>query len=397
MKLNYRATMLACYNGYITQAICINLAPLFYLIFQRQYGLTLMHISFLIIFLFLVQLGIDLLATAFSKRMNIRFCILLAHLSTVVGLIGLSVFPEIMSPMVGLLLAEFCLGVGGGFIEVMVSPLIEACPTEGKSGNMSLLHSFYCWGQAGVVLLSGIFFYFFEPDSYWHLLPLFWAFFPLLGAIAFCAVPIYRLPDADRDEQKGAGIFSRPLFWCFFLMMFCAGASEMAMSQWASGFAESALGVSKSVGDLAGPCLFALMMGLARLLYGKLSDRISLERVLMIGCVLCVASYLLAAFSVLPVLAFLGCAICGFSVGVFWPGIISGANVKMPGGGIAMFAVLAVAGDIGCLVGPALSGMVADWFGGDLRAAFCFAVIFPTVNFIALLIQGSNEKKKGSL
>ena len=393
MKLTYRSTMLACYNGYITQAICINLAPLFYVIFQKSYGLSLGQIGILIAFNFLTQLTIDFCASFFSNKLNLRFCAVLAHVMSVVGLIGLSVFPSLLTPYVGLIVAECCLGIGGGFTEVLISPLMEACPTDQKAGNMSFLHSFYCWGQAAVVLLSGIWFYFFEAETSWKLLPFFWALIPLFGAIAFSVVPIYYLPEASPEEKKSGGLFKNPVFWCFILMMFCAGASELTMSQWASSFAESALGVSKTVGDLAGPCLFALMMGVARALYGKFSDRLALEPLMMLGCLLCIASYLIAAFVQIPALAFLGCALCGLSVGIFWPGLLSRATVKIPGAGIAMFALMAVAGDVGCLLGPSAAGAVADLFGGNIRYAFCFAVIFPLINLIVLLIQ--RRKTKG--
>ncbi|MBR2019508.1 MAG: MFS transporter [Clostridia bacterium] len=393
MKLTYRSTMLACYNGYVTQAICINLAPLLYLIFQRQFALSLGEISVLIAANFLVQLAIDLIASFFSKQINLRFCAVFAHLMSVIGLCGLSVFPHLLPPFAGLILAEACLGIGGGFTEVMISPLMEACPTEGKSGNMSLLHSFYCWGQAGVVLLASLFFALFPSEHSWYVLPFLFALVPLAGTVAFCIVPVYYLPADKKKDGQGASLLSNSLFWSFLLMMFCAGAAEMVMSQWASSFAESALGVPKSVGDLAGPCLFAVMMGIARALYGKFSNRIALEPLMLLGCLLCMASYLLAAFVAIPAVAFFGCALCGFSVGIFWPGLISRATVRLPQGGISMFALLAVAGDIGCLAGPSIAGSIADLFGGELRWAFCFAIAFPLINFIALFLQ--NKKKKG--
>ena len=262
MKLDHRFTVLACYNGYITQAICINLMPLFYLSYQEDYGLSLGQISTLIVCNFAVQFSIDFLAAFFSKCMNVRFCTVLAHFVTAVGLLGMWLFPKLLPPYAGLLLSVTCLGVGGGFTEVMISPLIEACPTTEKSAGMSLLHSFYCWGQAGVVLITGVLFCFVDR-GHWSLLPLIWTVIPLMGAIAFCVVPIYHLPSPPQNQTGNRGLFASPSFWAFLLLMLCAGASEMVMSQWASGFAESALGVEKSVGDLLGPCLFALMMGFA--------------------------------------------------------------------------------------------------------------------------------------
>lgn len=386
MKLTHRATMLACYNGYVTQAISINLAPLLYLTFQKEFGLSVSELSGLIAFNFFTQLSIDLLASRYARRMNLRLFTVLAHVLVAVGLAGLSVFPQCLPPYLGLLLAVGLLGLGGGFTEVLISPLLEACPTEGKAGNMSLLHSFYCWGQAAIVLFSGVYFFFLDIEKYWYYLPFLWAIIPLLGAVAFSLVPIYHLP-GDKDDGTGARqLFRMPIFFLFLLMMFCAGAGEMTMSQWSSAFAESALGVPKSMGDLLGPCMFALMMGTARALYGAFSARVNLHRLMLIGCVGCAASYLLAAISPHPAFALLGCALCGLSVGIFWPGILSRATEAIPMGGISMFAILAMAGDLGCLAGPSATGGVADLLGGDLSWAFLIAASFPILCFIALLL-----------
>lgn len=384
MKLTHRSTILACYNGYVTQAICINLAPLLYLTFRTEFGLSVTAISSLIAFNFLAQLTVDVLASRFSHYLNLRLFSVLAHVLTVAGLLGLSFLPYCMPPYVGLLLAELLLGAGGGFTEVLISPLLEACPTEGKSGNMSLLHSFYCWGQAGVVLFSSVFFRIFDIDTAWRFLPMIWALVPFLGAIAFCMVPIYHLPADEAGKSSLRSLFRLPLFFAFLLMMFCAGASEMTMSQWSSAFAESALGVEKTVGDLLGPCAFALMMGIARLFYGKFSQKLPLHRVMAVCCGGCAAAYLLAAFAPHPVFALVGCALCGLSVGVFWPGILSHAAEVIPMGGISMFALLALAGDLGCLIGPSATGALCDAWGGDLRWALCIATVFPLV-FLTLL------------
>ncbi len=397
MKLNHRATMLACYNGYITQAICINLAPLLYVTFRQDLGLTLSHISALIVCNFLFQMAIDLFATLLSSKLNLRACLIIAHLSSVLGLCGMSLLPTLISPFWGLMIAEALLGVGGGFTEVIISPLMEACPTDEKSGSMSLLHSFYSWGQAGVVLLSGIYFALFDIHTAWPYLPCLWAIIPLLGVLAFSVVPIYRLP-ADA-EKKPAGerfaFLSQPLFWSFLCMMLCAGATEMVMSQWASSFVESTLGVDKALGDLLGPCMFALMMGLTRALYGAFSTKIKLRYAMMAGCVACILAYVLAAFSPIPALSLAGCALCGLGVGIFWPGTLSYAAKKLPIGGIAMFSLLAIAGDLGCLVGPSVAGGIADAAGGQLRYAFLFALLFPTVNLLVLMAgKGKNKNKR---
>ena len=393
MRLTHRSTVFACYNGYVTQAICINLAPLLYVVFQEQFDLSVTAIGSLIAVNFLTQLSIDVFASGFSRRINVRLFAILAHVVTALGLVGLSVFPHLLPPYAGLLLAMVCLGVGGGFTEVIISPLLEACPTDGKSGNMSLLHSFYCWGQAGVVLFSGIFFARFDIHAAWGWLPVMWAVVPLFGALLFSIVPIYRLSADEKGGLSLRQLFRMPLFLAFLCMMLCAGASEMVMSQWASAFAESALGVDKRVGDLLGPCMFALMMGTTRALYGKFSARLNLRRLMLWGCVGCAVSYLLAALAPHPLLSLAGCALCGLSVGIFWPGILSRASAAIPLGGTSMFALLAVAGDMGCLLGPGVTGGLAGLAGEDLRWGFCAAILFPVACFIILLLQ--KEKKDG--
>ena len=394
MKLTHRSTILACYNGYITQAICINLAPLLYLTFQREFSLSVTQVGLLIAVNFATQILVDLLASNYADRLNLRAMAILAHIFAAGGLIGLSLFPKFLPPLWGLLLAEAILGLGGGFTEVIISPLMEACPTEEKSGSMSLLHSFYCWGQAGVVLFSGIYFYFFEISTSWHYLPIIWSVIPLAGAVAFAIVPIYTLPTKEGERSPVARLFRTPLFLIFFLMMYCAGAGELVMSQWASAFVESALGIDKALGDLLGPCMFAVTMGTARLLYGRFSARVDLTKWMMWGCIGCAAAYLMAAFAPHPIFALVGCALCGFSVGVFWPGTLSHAAASIPMGGVSMFAILAVAGDIGCLSGPYFAGVIADAAGQDLRAAFVFATIFPIICLTVLCLQ-MRKKHKG--
>ncbi len=387
MKLSHRTTVLACYNGYVTQAISINLAPLLYLTFQKEFSLSLTEISLLIAFNFSAQLLVDLLATRFSHKLNIRASLVAAHIFSALGLFGLSFFPSMMPPLFGLILASLLLGMGGGFTEVLISPLLEACPTEEKAGSMSLLHSFYCWGQASVALLSVLFFRLSGMEN-WRILPCLWMIIPLLGVLAFSAVPLYSLPADEGGKKTSLGrLFRMPLFLAFVVMMFCAGGTEMVMSQWASGFAEAALGVSKETGDLLGPCLFALLMGVSRLLHGRFSAKLKLHRLMLAGCIVCISAYLLAAFSPHPAPALLGCALCGFGVGIFWPGLLSRAAATIPGGGISMFAVLALAGDVGCLVAPSVAGRIAD-AAGDLRMAFVFAILFPLLCFGLLLLQG---------
>ena len=394
MKLTYRSTILACYNGYIMQAICINLAPLFYLTFQKEFSLSVTEISMLIALNFSCQLLVDVIATRYSKHLNLRMISVAAHVVSASGLIGMSFLPYVLPPYAGLLTAVSLLGIGGGLTEVIISPLIEACPTDGKSGNMCLLHSFYCWGQAGVVLFSGIYFAFLDIAEYWRYLPIFWAIIPLMGAVAFCMVPIYRLPGDASGKSSTRALFKNPACLGFLLMMSCGGAAELTMSQWASAFAESALGIPKELGDLFGPCMFALMMGTVRALYGKFSNVVNLRVLMEIGCVICIIAYLLAAFVPIPALSLVSCALCGIGVALFWPGVLSQASASIPMGGISMFALLAVAGDLGCLIGPSVAGSLVDLLGGDLRLAFCFTLPFPIILLVMLLLQKGRKGGK---
>jgi len=387
---SYTHTVNASYVGYITQAIVNNFAPLLFLTFQRSYAIPLSKITLLVTFNFAIQLLVDFVSAKFVDRIGYRVSIVAAHLFAAVGLAGLGLFPGLFAdPFVGLLLAVFFYAIGGGIIEVLISPIVEACPSESKSAAMSLLHSFYCWGHVFVVVASTVFFAFAGIAS-WKILACAWAVVPLANAFYFTQVPIAKLTE-DGEGLSIRKLASMKIFWVFVLLMVCAGASEQAMSQWASAFAESGLRVSKTVGDLAGPCLFAIMMGVARVFYSRLSERIDLERFMAWGGGFCVAGYLLAAFAPHPILSLVGSAIVGFSVGIFWPGTFSIASRKCPKGGTAMFALLALAGDLGCSGGPTVVGFVSNAFSGNLKAGFLAAIVFPV-----LLIFGLKLSKKTS-
>ena len=375
---NYNHTLYASYLGYVCQAIVNNLAPLLFLTLQRTYGISLGQITLLVTFNFGVQLLVDLASTLFVDRLGYRRCAVIAHVCCALGLAGLAVLPELLPhPYVGLLAAVCLYAVGGGLIEVLISPIVEACPTEKKDAAMCLLHSFYCWGCVLVIALSTAFLALLGSDS-WRMLPLLWALVPAANAMLFSRVPVNSL------TPEGGGMSVRELlrssgFWLLALLMVCAGASELSMSQWASAFAEKGLGISKTLGDLAGPCFFAVLMGLARVLYAAFSDRISLLGFMRGSCVLCVASYLLAVFAPHPALALLGCGLCGLSVGILWPGVFSIAAGRMPAGGTALFALLALGGDLGCSSGPTLVGDVSARAGGGLQAGLLAAILFPLV------------------
>lgn len=388
----YEHTIYASYIGYITQAVVNNFAPLLFLTFAADYGLTLDRITFITTVNFAVQLIVDLLSTKFADRIGQRVCIVSAHIFAAAGLAGLAVLPEILpDPYTGIMLSAVLYAVGGGLIEVLISPIVEACPTEKKEAAMSLLHSFYCWGHMGVVLLSTAFFKLFGIGN-WHILALIWAAVPLLNAVYFLFVPLYELPSEEKSSPVRS-ILRQPMFLLIMIVMVCAGASEQAVSQWSSAFAESALNVSKTVGDLAGPCCFALFMGISRAVYGKYSEKLPLNRFMLFSAVLCIFCYMLIALSPSPVWGLIGCAVCGFSVGIFWPGTYSSAAKIFPRGGTSMFALMALAGDIGCSAGPTVAGLTANAAGGDLKAGIDAAMIFPIVILVGIILLGRNEKK----
>lgn len=391
MKENYKKTMYACFIGYIVQAIVNNFAPLLFVTFQKSYQIPLSRITLLITLNFVIQLFVDLLSAGFVDRIGYKISVLIAHACSAVGLVLLTVLPEVMGdPFSGILLAVAVYAVGGGLLEVLISPIIEACPTDNKEKAMSLLHSFYCWGQMAVVLLSTVFFTVFGISN-WKILAVIWAMVPVINGILFLTAPIYSLHEEGEKGLSVRELFTSHLFWLMMLMMTCAGASEQAVSQWASAFAEQGLGVTKTVGDLAGPMAFAFLMGMARLLYGKYGHRIDLKKFMTYSSILCVVSYLCISFAPSPVLSLAGCAICGFSVGIMWPGTFSIASASIRGGGTAMFALLALAGDLGCSGGPTLAGFVSSNMGGNLKMGILAAVIFPILLLVG--IRRTPDKK----
>lgn len=375
-NLNYNHTIAASYLGYVTQAVVNNFAPLLFLIFQDRYGIPIEKITLLITVNFVIQLIIDLISTGVVDKIGYRKCIVAAHIFAAAGIGGMAILPEAFSsPYVGLFVSVILYAVGGGLTEVLVSPIVEACPTDNKSSVMSMLHSFYCWGSVAVVLISTLFLSAFGKDS-WRALAAIWTIIPIFNAFFFSRVPIAKLTE-DGDGMSIANLFSHKLFWVLVVLIFASGASELAMSQWASSFAEKGLGVSKTVGDLLGPCLFAILMGCARVFYAKCSEKINLLKYIIISGALCVVSYLFAALSPVPWLAFAGCGLCGLSVGILWPGVFSIASENFPKGGTALFALLALAGDLGCSSGPTIVGMVTGAVGENLKAGLLAAVIFP--------------------
>ena len=390
IRKSYRHTIRASYLGYITQAIVNNFAPLLFLTFMADFDLTMDRITLITTVNFAVQLAVDALAVKVVDRIGYRPCIVAAHLFAMAGLAGLALFPMILPAFSGIVLAVVLYAIGGGLIEVLISPIVEACPTDAKAAAMSLLHSFYCWGHVFLVVVSTAFFALFGMGA-WRVMACLWALVPLLNCFYFLLVPMYPIVAEGTKQMSLRGLLSKRVFWLLLVMMVCAGASEQAMSQWSSAFAEKALGVSKSLGDLAGPCAFAVLMGTARALYGKFAERLPLTAVMMGSAALCIGCYLLAALSGSALLALIGCALCGFSVGIFWPGTFSIAPGVLPGGGTAMYALMALCGDLGCSGGPTLVGLAANAAGGELRVGLLLALVFPAM---MLLITAVLRGKK---
>lgn len=386
MKNQYNKTITACFVGYVVQAVVNNFAPLLFLLFQRSYGIPLSQITLLVTFNFGIQLLVDLLSVGFIDKIGYRASMIIAHILSAAGLILLTVLPEILSaPFAGILVAVMIYAIGGGLLEVLVSPVVEACPSDNKEKAMSMLHSFYCWGHAGVVLISTVFFRVAGIEN-WKILAVIWAFIPIVNAFVFAKVPIAPLIE---DGESGLGLkelFRMKVFWILLVMMICAGASEQAVSQWASTFAEKGLKVSKTAGDLAGPMAFAVLMGASRLFYGKYGDRIHLERFMVYSSLLCILSYLGISLFPVPQLSLIACAICGLSVGIMWPGTFSKASAALPKGGTAMFALLALGGDIGCSGGPTLVGMVSGALGDNLKMGVLAGVIFPVLLLVGIIL-----------
>lgn len=379
MKPNYQKTIYACFLGYIVQAIVNNFAPLLFLTFQRSYSIPLSQITMLVTFNFGVQLLTDLLAVGFIDRIGYRASTFLAHLFASAGLLSLAILPELCSnAFVGLLIAVTLYAIGGGLLEVLVSPIVESCPTDNKETAMSLLHSFYCWGHVGVVAISTVFFTVFGIAN-WKYLSIVWALFTLINGIFFLTVPFAPLVEEGETGISFAELFKMKLFWIFLLMMMCAGASEQAVSQWASTFAEKGLGVSKTIGDLAGPMMFAVLMGTSRAFYGKFGERINLDRFMILSGILCIISYLTIAIVPNPVVSLIACGITGLSVGIMWPGTFSKSSAVLRNGGTAMFAFLALAGDLGCSGGPTFVGIISSQFADNLKIGIGAAIIFPLI------------------
>ncbi len=392
MKKNYRKTLIACYLGFITQAIAANFTPLLFLKFHKDYGIPLGKIALIPTVFFLTQLLIDVFCARFVDRIGYRLSVVVSEVASALGLVGLAVLPELFpDSFAGILLSVLIYAIGSGLIEVLVSPIVEACPFEHKDAVMSMLHSFYCWGCVGVILLSTVFFALFGI-GHWRLLAVLWSLIPLYNIFNFATCPIERLTEEGEGMSIGS-LLRTPFFWIAILLMVCAGASELSMAQWASAFVESALGFSKTMGDLIGPCLFAVAMGISRVIYGKYGEKMNLHLFMIGSGILCFVCYLVTALSAIPLLGLAGCVLCGFSVGILWPGTISITSPRLPQGGTALFALLAMAGDLGGASGPSLVGIVTQHSGDQMQSGMLAGSIFPLLLIAALLLISRKAKE----
>ena len=387
----YNKTIYACFTGYIVQAIVINFIPLLFITFQQEYGIPLIKITFLVTINFLLQLSVDFAAIFFVDKIGYRVSAILAHIFSATGFILLATLPTIIDPFIGILIAVVVYANGGGLLEVVMSPIVEMLPTENKGKAMSLLHSFYCWGHVGVILFSTIFFAIFGIEN-WKILALIWAIIPIINGVAFLKVPIVNSKDLGHEPIKLKTLFTNKIFLVFMLIMVCSGASEQAIAQWASALAEKSLGIDKMIGDLVGPMLFATSMGLSRMFHGKYAEKIKLKKFMIMSGWLAIILYLVIVFVPIPIVGLISCALSGFSVGIMWPGTFSMAASKIKGGGTAMFALLALAGDLGCSLGPTVVGFISNNTNDNLKMGILGAVIFPIM--VVVLTVYVNRLKK---
>lgn len=390
-KLTYKHTMYACFIGYIVQSIACNFAPLLFVGWNNEFSISMGKITTIVTLTFFVQIIVDIVSAKYVDKIGYKASLMLAHIFSAVGFVCLGTLPYVIkNAFVGIVISVILYSIGSGLLEVLVSPVVDYCPSENKSGAMSLLHSFYCWGTVGVIAVSTLYFTVFGREN-WRYLAFFWALFALCNAVFFSQVPIVQPPKEKKDGKIGS-LFKSKSFLISILLMICAGAGELAMSQWVSTFAERGLNVSKSVGDLAGPMAFAVLMGTGRVVFSKVSNKVSTKSYLIFSSILCIFSYIIASLSSNSVISLIGCALCGFAVSAMWPATISLTSKQNPNGGTALFAILAVAGDIGCTAGPTVIGTITDTMDGDIKKGLIFGAIFPALIIFGLLFQ--RDKKQ---
>lgn len=394
-KLNYKHTIVACFTAYMVQAIVCNFAPLLFVGWENEFNISITQLTFIVTLTFLTQIAVDLISAKTSDKIGYKKSLVISHLCSSVGFLLLGILPYTMkNAYSGIVISVMLYAVGSGILEVLVSPVVESCPTDNKAGAMSLLHSFYCWGTVFTIGITTLLFVIIGREN-WRYISFGWSVFSLLNGVFFCFVPI-KEPADDEKNISNKSIFKAKFFYIAIVLMLCSGASELAMSQWASTLAETGLNVNKTVGDLAGPMAFAVLMGSGRVLFSKLSDRINTEKYLIASAVLCIISYLLTGLSPSPIIALIGCALCGLAVSAMWPATLSLSTMKLKGGTTAMFAFLALAGDLGCTTGPTAIGLITNALNGDLKTGLLFSIVFPVTTIIMLLLTKQSPKSTAS-
>ena len=392
MKFTYKHTVLTCYIAYISSACANNLASLLFIIFQDDFGLSTVQLATIVSLNFLTQIAVDFLGAKYIDKVGYRATAVIASGFLIMGIAGLGALPKLTdNTFIALCIASLIYAIGSALYEVIISPIIEALPGEHKEKAMSILHSFYCWGHLGVVILSTAFLV--VLPQIWFVLPILWSIVPLVALFMFTKIPIKTLND-NAPSMKIGKLFSTKLFWLFIILMVCGGAAEMTMAQWASLFGESELGLSKLMSNLLGPCFFALMMALTRTIYGKYSEKMPLVQILAIASAITVIGYLMVAFVPNPYIALIGCGIVGIGVALYWPGTLSVAAKALPMGGASMFALLALFGDVGCSVGPQLTAFVSESFGNNMKIGFIATLIFPVIIALSCIFFMIYKKKK---
>lgn len=403
MQRTFKSTKIACYIGYFVQAIINNLSPILFIIYSEEFGISLSAIGALILINFFSQAIMDVVSVKIVDRIGYKKIILTSHACAAIGLFLLGVlpllFPENAFPF--LAIATTISALGSGMIEVTISPIVDSIPSDRKEAEMSLLHSFYCWGQMAVVAFSTIFIRVFG-NRFWFLLPMLWALVPLFNFINFMTVPF--MPTLKEEEKTPIKeLLSSAAFRIAMVLMLCGGASELAMSQWSSYFAEAGLGVSKVMGDLLGPCMFAILMGCGRLFFGIYGHKIDLKKTMLCLGILCTVCYGITGLSKNPMLALLGCALAGLATSLFWPGTFSIVSGLYPKGGASMFGLLAIMGDLGCSTGPFLVSLISSAAqhqnvmlsdGSALKFGFTVAMLFPATVAVSLLLLMKLSKKE---
>lgn len=382
MQQSYTRLKAACYMTNISMAVVCNLPPLLFLTFRSLYGISYSLLGLLVLVNFCTQLGIDLAFSFFSRRFNIPLAVKLTPALTVAGLFLYAVWPWLFpdSVYVGLVVGTVLFSVAAGLAEVLISPVIAALPSKDPDRAMSGLHSAYAWGAVGVVLLGTVLLLVFGMTN-WPWLVLLFALVPLTGFVLYMGQTI---PPLQTEEQAGGALrlLRQPGLWLCVLCIFCGGAAEVTMAQWASSYLEQALGISKVWGDVFGVALFSVTLGLGRTLYAKRGRHIA--RVLTLGAAGAAVCYLTAAVCDQPLVGLAACAFTGLCVSMLWPGSLVVATDRFPTGGVFIYAMMAAGGDLGASVGPQLVGVITDLTlaaGGSeqqgLKLALLGGMLFP--------------------